>query len=58
MKIKMSTLAAVAGISTLSIMAYKKINPDMMEDMKYMIKNKATKMLKGLENMDKTANNN
>ena len=52
MKIKMSTMATVAGISALSLMAYKKINPDMIEDMKCMMKKEATKMLRKLENME------
>jgi nitrogen regulatory protein PII-like uncharacterized protein len=43
MKIKMSTMATVAGISALSLMAYKKISPDMIEDMKCKMKKEATK---------------
>lgn len=49
MKMKMSTLAAMAGIGTLSWMIAKKMNPDMVEDMKKMMKKSANKMI---ENMD------
>lgn len=49
MKIKMSTLAAVVGVSAMSWMMMKKINPDMVEDMKKSMKKTANKMI---ENMD------
>ena len=49
MKMKMSTLMAVAGIGTLSWMIAKKMNPDMMEDMKCMMKKSANKMLENME---------
>lgn len=52
MKMKMSTLAAVAGVGVVTWMMMKKKNPDVVEDMKCMMKNEATKMLTKLENME------
>ena len=49
MKMKMSTLAAAVGISAMSWMIMKKMNPDMVKDMKKMMKKSADKMI---ENMD------
>lgn len=49
---KMVTMAAIAGVGTLSFLMYKKKNPDALEDMKNMTKDAACKMLTKLENME------
>ena len=40
------------GVGAISYMMYKKNNPEAIEDMKMMAKEKASKMLTKLENMD------
>lgn len=49
---KMLTMAAIMGVGAVSYMMYKKNNPEAIEDMKMMAKEKASKMLTKLENMD------
>ncbi len=49
---KMLTLAAIMGVGTMSYMMYKKKNPDAIEDMMEMAKDKASQMLMKLENME------
>lgn len=48
---KMSTLAMVAGVSMLSWIMIKKMNPEMLDDMKHMMKCSTNKMLNKLEDM-------
>lgn len=49
---KMLTMATIMGVGAISYMMYKKNNPEAIEDMKMMAKEKASKMLTKLENMD------
>lgn len=48
---KVAWMAAIASMGTAAWMISKKMNPDMMEDMKQVAKNTASKMLTKIENM-------
>lgn len=48
----MLTMAAIMGVGTVSYMMYKKKNPNAMEDIMNMAREKANNMLIKLENME------